>query len=199
MYLQSGMTHQHPYLTVIITELIGTRRGLVTTTSSDKEMVLQLSARATCTSIQGSVKKFPEFFDIDSLVHHAFVPPGQRVTGHFYVQLLLWLRDAVRRKRRDKWQAGTVVSASRYSTEPYIACCAAIPVITQPPHSPDLPPSDVWLFPALKVDLKGTRFATTEDIKSNATAKLRKIPKEAFRRCFQQWQDLWSKCLCVCV
>jgi hypothetical protein len=27
--------------------------------------------------------------------------------------------------------------------------------------------------------LKGTRFATMEDIKSNATAELRKIPKEA--------------------
>jgi hypothetical protein len=34
--------------------------------------------------------------------------------------------------------------------------------------------------------LKGTRFATTEDIKTNATAELRKIPKEAFRWCFQQ-------------
>ena len=31
------------------------------------------------------------------------------------------------------------------------------------------------------------------------TAELGKIPKEAFRRCFQQWQDGWSKCVCVCV
>jgi hypothetical protein len=35
--------------------------------------------------------------------------------------------------------------------------------------------------------LKGTRFATIEDIKSNATAELQKNLKEAFRRCFQQW------------
>jgi len=42
---------------------------------------------------------------------------------------------------------------------------ASIPVITQPPYSPDLAPSDFWLFPALKMDLKGTRFATTESIK----------------------------------
>jgi hypothetical protein len=33
--------------------------------------------------------------------------------------------------------------------------------------------------------LKGTRFATMEDIKSNVTAKLQKIPKEAFRQCYQ--------------
>jgi transposase len=62
----------------------------------------------------------------------------------------------------------------------------SIPVITQPPYSPDLAPSEFRLFPILKMGLKGTRFATLEDIKSNATAGLRKIPKEAFRRCFEQ-------------
>jgi hypothetical protein len=33
--------------------------------------------------------------------------------------------------------------------------------------------------------------------KSNATAELRKLPKVAFRRCFQQWQDRWIKCVCA--
>jgi len=75
----------------------------------------------------------------------------------------------------------------------------SIPVITQPPYSPHLAPSDFWLFPTLKMGLKGTRFATTEDIKSNATAELQNNTKEAFRRCFQQWQDRWIKCMCVCV
>jgi hypothetical protein len=32
-----------------------------------------------------------------------------------------------------------------------------------------------------------------EDIKSNAMAEPRNILKEAFRWCFQQWQDRWSK------
>jgi transposase len=73
-----------------------------------------------------------------------------------------------------------------------------IPVITQTPYSPDLTPSGFWLFPTQKMELKGTRFATMEDVKSNATAEHRKIPKEAFCRCFQQWHDGWSKCVCVC-
>jgi hypothetical protein len=37
--------------------------------------------------------------------------------------------------------------------------------------------------------LKGTCFGTIEDIKSNAMAEHQKILKEAFRRCFQQWQN----------
>jgi hypothetical protein len=39
-----------------------------------------------------------------------------------------------------------------------------IPVIIQPPYSLDLAPNDFWLFPTLKMGLKGTRFATMEDI-----------------------------------
>jgi len=42
------------------------------------------------------------FLDIDVVVE--FVPPGQTVNGHFYVQILQRLCDAVRRKRRDSWQ-----------------------------------------------------------------------------------------------
>jgi hypothetical protein len=45
--------------------------------------------------------------------------------------------------------------------------------------------------------LKGTRFGTMEDINSNATAELRKIPKEAFRRCFQQ-SRIEGASVCVC-
>ena len=42
-----------------------------------------------------------------------------------------------------------------------------ISVITQPPYSPDLASSDFWLFPTPKMGLKGTRFATMEDIECN--------------------------------
>jgi hypothetical protein len=73
----------------------------------------------------------------------------------------------------------------------------SIPVITQNPYSPDLAPTDFWLFPPLQSGLKGTRFATMEDIKSNATTDVREIPKEASRRCFQLWQDRWNKCVCA--
>jgi transposase len=131
------------------------------------------------------------------------VLPGQSVTGNFYVQVLQRLRDAVQRKWRDKWQgqwllhhynapSHTSLVVQQFLTEENIG------VITQPPYSQDLAPSEFWLSPTLKMGLKGTHFATMEDIKSNAMAELWKIPKEAFHRCFQQWQDHWSKCVCVC-
>jgi hypothetical protein len=49
-----------------------------------------------------------------------YITSCRSVTGHFYMQVLQRLRDAVRKKRRYKWQAGTVLSASRQRTEQHI-------------------------------------------------------------------------------
>jgi hypothetical protein len=85
------------------------------------------------------------------------------------VQVLQKLRDSVRRKRRDKWQGewflhhDNAPSHTSLVVQQFLAE-KSIPVITQPPYSPDLAPSDFWLFPTLKMGLKVTRFATMEDI-----------------------------------
>jgi hypothetical protein len=47
---------------------------------------------------------------------------------------------------------------------------------------------DIWLFPHLKMQLKGTRFESGDDIISNMTGKLYSINKEAFQNC-------WEKCV----
>ncbi|PNF32541.1 hypothetical protein B7P43_G02465 [Cryptotermes secundus] len=68
-------------------------------------------------------------------------------------------------------------------------------VVRQAPYSPDMAPCDFWLFPKLKIPLKGTRFESREDIVRNATARLIIIPKDAFQKCFQQWRKRWEKCV----
>ena len=90
------------------------------------------------------------FFDIDGVVHHEFVPPGQTVNGHFYVQVLQSLRDAVRRKwRDDKWQGEWFLHHDNASSHTPLVVQQflaekSIPVTTRPPYPPDLAPSDFW-------------------------------------------------------
>jgi hypothetical protein len=110
------------------------------------------------------------------------------------VKVLQSLRDAFRSRRlengreaqwflhHDSAPSYTLLVVQQFLAEKNIA------IITQPPCSPNLAPSDFWLLPLLKIGLKERRFPTMEDIESNATAELRKTPKETFRRCFQQWQ-----------
>jgi hypothetical protein len=49
-------------------------------------------------------------------------------------------------------------------------------VLEHPPYSPDLAPSDFFLFPKIKEILKGRHFDDTDDITSNMTAALKDIP-----------------------
>ena len=44
--------------------------------------------------------------------------------------------------------------------------------MTQPPYSPDLVPSDFWLFLKLKLPLKGKRFQAIDEIQENTTGQL---------------------------
>jgi hypothetical protein len=141
--------------------------------------------------IRGAVKKFPEFYDIDGLVHHEFVPPGQSVTGHFCLQVS-------QRKRRDKWQAGR--DSDFCITMPhraihYLLCsnsCHHLATVFSGSCSQ-------WLLALTYSENRpqGDTIRNHEGHQIECDAELRKVPKEAFRRCFQQWQDRWSKCACA--
>jgi histone-lysine N-methyltransferase SETMAR len=107
-----------------------------------------------------AIKKFPEFFEIDGLVHSESPPPGQIVTGHFYVQVLQRLSYAVLRKRHDKWQGQWFLHQDKTPSHTSIVVQQFfaeknIPGITQPPYSPDLAPSDFWLYHTLKTASRG--------------------------------------------
>jgi hypothetical protein len=70
-----------------------------------------------------------------------------------------------------------------------MACCVTIPRREKRPcRYSTTEPSEIRLFFTLKVGLSGTHFARIEEIKSKATAELRKIPKESLRWRFQQWK-----------
>jgi transposase len=68
-------------------------------------------------------------------------------------------------------------------------------VLPQPPYSPDLAPSDFFLFPKLKSELKGCRFESIEAIKTNSLAHLRSIPKTAFQECLRTLKKRWQQCI----
>ena len=64
--------------------------------------------------------------------------------------------------------------------------------LRQPSYSPDIAPCDFWIFPKLKMALKGKRFDNIETIQSNATRELKAIPKSAFEDCFKMWKHRWE-------
>ena len=64
-----------------------------------------------------------------------------------------------------------------------------------PPYSLDLAPCDFWLFPKVKMTMKGKRFESIQDIVTAMTAQLKALIKEDFQNYFRKWQERWDKCV----
>ena len=64
----------------------------------------------------------------------------------------------------------------------------SIPVLPHPPYSPDLAPCDFYLFPKLKLKLKGHHFGTIENIQKTITDDLNTLTENDFQYCYDQWK-----------
>ena len=61
--------------------------------------------------------------------------------------------------------------------------------VEHPPYSPDLAPSDFFLFGALKVKLSGSSFSTEQDLISLIRQKFQEISKQVLVRAYQHWSE----------
>jgi histone-lysine N-methyltransferase SETMAR len=76
----------------------------------------------------------------------------------------------------DNAPAHTSLSVRKFMTK------HSIPTLPQPPYSPDLSPSNFFLFSKLKITLKGRRFQTVEDFITDAMIDLKAIPQTSFEQ-----------------
>jgi hypothetical protein len=65
-------------------------------------------------------------------------------------------------------------------------------IVSLPPSSLDLAPTDFFLFPKLKIILKGRCFQTIQEIHENVIRELRAITESAFQEEFQHWKKSWE-------
>jgi len=70
-----------------------------------------------------------------------------------------------------------------------------ITVLEHPAYSPDLAPSDFFLFPKIKEILKIRHFDDTDDTWNNTRVAPKAIPQNQFQNCFEGWTRRWHRCI----
>jgi histone-lysine N-methyltransferase SETMAR len=68
-------------------------------------------------------------------------------------------------------------------------------LLTHPPYSPDLAPCDFFLFPYIKNLLRGTLFNTPNDAVDAYMDALKDVPKESWKKCFENWFKRMKLCI----
>lgn len=62
-------------------------------------------------------------------------------------------------------------------------------------NSLEMAPCDVWLFLQIKISLEGKRFHDVNAIIESAPNRLKSILHNALKKCFEQWENSWHKCI----
>jgi len=131
------------------------------------------------------------FLDIRGIVRKEFVPPGQTVNGKFYCEVLRRLRENVRHKRpmwkngnwllhHDNAPAHTLLVVRELLTKNNVT------TVPHPAYSPDLAPCDFYVFPKMKLRLKGRHFASIEEVQAESQQILNTLTPADFNECFQK-------------
>ena len=95
------------------------------------------------------------FWDSQGIIMIDYLQQGRTINGAYYADELRRLRQEIVRKRRGKLTQGVLLlhdNAPAHTSQ--IAMAAAtdcgFEILPHPPYSPDLAPSDIYLFPKLK-------------------------------------------------
>jgi len=138
------------------------------------------------------------FYDSKGIIHHKFVPEGQTVTGSFYLSVL-WKR--IRRVWPEYSAPGSwfllhdnAPDHREVAVQEFFAR-KQVWVLHHLPYSPYLYPCDYFLFPKLKLPLKGRLFEDVQDIQAAVALSLRAIPQEDVQRSFQSLLDRATHCI----
>lgn len=103
------------------------------------------------------------FWDTQGVLMIDCLSKGQTINGEYYADLLVSLRENIKQKRRGLLAKGVILlqdNAPSHRAQIAVATAhnCGYEILDHPAYSPDLAPSDFYLFPKLKSELKGKSF-----------------------------------------
>ena len=140
------------------------------------------------------------FWDARGVIHIDYLQKGRTINGEYYTNLLDRFNEDLKKKRphlakkkvlfhQDNARVHTcVVSMAKFHELRY-------ELLPHPPYSPDLAPSDYFLFPNLKKWLGGKRFYSNDEIISQTNTYFEDLEKSYFLEGIQKLEKRWTKCI----
>lgn len=142
------------------------------------------------------------FWDAKGILLIDYLEKGKTINSEYYCNLLDQLDAKIHEKRpglqhkkiifhQDNAPAHkSVLSMSKFNELKY-------ELLDHPPYSPDLAPSDFYLFRNLKQFLRGKHFLSNEEAIAAVEAYFADLPETHFRDGIKLLESHWAKCIKV--
>lgn len=142
------------------------------------------------------------FWDSRGVILTDYLPTGRTITGDYYRKLLTALREKIKKNRRGMLSKGVLLlhdnapAHTAHQTAQVAETCG-YKILPHPPYSPDLAPSDFFLFREMKKPLRGRRFADNDDVIREVEGWFLGQPGDFYSGGLRQVKRRWEKCVAL--
>lgn len=142
------------------------------------------------------------FWDRIGILLIRFFRKGATMTGQAYAKILAQLKRAIENKRGDMWDEGVYLIHDNAPTHTSRIASSAIDELgfiklDHPPYSPDLAPSDYYLFGKLKNFLRKRHYKNDSELEKSASQWLLRKPPAFYSAGISALPKRWEKCIKV--
>lgn len=140
------------------------------------------------------------WWNYEGPIHFELVPNGRAVTAQLYIEQLQRMYEIlatkypalINRKRAVLQQDNARPHVARQTINK-ITELEGIELLPHPPYSPDLAPSDYYLFRSMAHYLQGKSFLNVEDVRNGITEFFASKPKEWYMNGIKELTGRWFK------
>ena len=139
------------------------------------------------------------FWDSDGIILNDYLQKGKTITGEYYASLLDRF-DAILKKKRPHLAKKVLFHHDNAPAHTSVIATAKLfdlryEILSHPPYSPDLAPSDYFLFPNMKIWLGGKRFSSNEETIAATNEYFEEFDKNYFLEDIKKLEYRYIKCI----
>ena len=136
------------------------------------------------------------FWDMQGIFSIDWLSEKTTINSDYYIQELEDLREAIKRKRR-----GRGVLLQHDNARPHVSKQTKEAIhrlgfecVPHPPYSPDLAPSDYWLFGEIKRTLRGKRVNAFKNLEREINQLVKGSPPDFYATGIGKLPERWERC-----
>ena len=134
--------------------------------------------------------------------HNSSTALERTINGAYYAAEMRRLRQEIARKRRGKLTRGVLLlqdNAPAHTSQVIITASTecGFEVLPHLPHSPDMVPSDFYLFPKLNSNFCGTQFGSKEYVIAAVNEYLEDQEQDFYLEGISKLEQRWTKCIAL--
>ena len=144
------------------------------------------------------VREIAKMVNISSIIYIDYLEKREYINSDYHIELLVRLKDEIAKKRPHMKKEKIIFHQDNAPCNKSMKTMAKLSklgyeLLPHPPYSPDLAPSDYWLFADLKKMLQEKRFGSNEEVIAETevyfVAKDKSFYKHASERLKKRWND----------